>query len=159
MLAKDWEWAACTLVALWLLSGCNDCGRPAWVDKRLVIAGDAAIEEPKEHVVADMDPEAEAGQGLSRAAGDEEKKEKKSDDDAVGFRELCRSLAEKVHVHLEDWPYPLPMGDNNRALDQVPSYGLPRYAMAEAARTRFQTWWEKVAVAADKEKSEAEAAP
>ena len=44
VLAKDLEWAACTLVALWLLSGCSDCGRPAWVDTRLVIAGDAATD-------------------------------------------------------------------------------------------------------------------
>ena len=34
VLAKDWGWAACTLVASWLLSCCSECGTPVWVDKR-----------------------------------------------------------------------------------------------------------------------------
>ena len=118
----------------------------------MVIAGDAAVEEPKEHVVADMDPEAEAEQGKSRAVGDEEKKEK-SDDDAVGFRELCHSLAEKVHANLEEWPYLLPEGDDLGALDRVPTHGPPRHVLAQGARAKFQTWWEKATAAADKEKT------
>ena len=149
ILAKDWDWAACTLVALWLLSGCSDCGRPAWVDERLVIAGDAAVEEPKEHVVADMDPEAEAGQGKSRAVGD----------DAAVFRARCHSIAEKVHSRLADWPYPLPQGDDLGALNEVPSHGPQRQLLAQDARTKFQTWWKEATAAAVKEKSEAEAAP
>ena len=98
ILAKGWDWAACTLVALWLLSGCSDCGKPAWVDTRLVIAGDAAVEEPKEQVVASMDPEAEAGQGKSLG---------KDKDLAAEFQARCNSIAETVllHHHLEGWPY------------------------------------------------------
>ena len=101
ILAKDWDWAACTLVALWLLSGCSDCGKPAWVDTRLVIAGDAAVEEPKEQVVASMDPEAEAGQGKSLG---------KDKDPAAVFQARCHSIAQTVLSHLEGWPYLLPEG-------------------------------------------------
>ena len=176
ILAKDWEWAACTLVALWLLSGCSDCGRPAWVDKRCIVtAGDAAVEEPKDLVVADIaEPEAEADQEKSRAVGDEEKKEK-SDDDAVGFRELCHSLAETVHASFADWPglpqgwpYALPEGDDLEALGKVPSHpglvpshGPPRHVLAQAARTKFETWWGQTTAAVaneEEKKSEAEAA-
>ena len=46
VLAKDWEWAACTLVASWLLSCCSECGTPVWVDKRLLTCESA--EEPNE---------------------------------------------------------------------------------------------------------------
>ena len=70
------------------------------MDERVVIAGDAAVEEPKEHVVADKDPEVEAGQGKSRAVGD----------DVAVFRARCHSLTEKVHARLAGWPYPLPEG-------------------------------------------------
>ena len=115
----------------------------------MVIAGDAAVEEPKEHVVADMDPEAEAGQGKSRAVGD----------DAAVFRARCHSIAEKVHSRLADWPYPLPQGDDLGALNEVPSHGPQRQLLAQDARTKFQTWWKEATAAAVKEKSEAEAAP
>ena len=170
ILAKDWEWAACTIVALWLLSGCSDCGRPAWVDKRcLVTAGDAAaVEEPKDLIVTDMaEPEAGAEEEKSRAEGDEEKKAK-SDDDAVSFRELCHSLAERVHASFADWPdlpegwpYKLPEGDDLEALGKVPSHGPSRHVLAHAARTKFETWWGQTTAAVaneEEKKSEAEAA-
>ena len=51
----------------------------------MVIAGDVAVEEPKGRVVADMDPEAEAEQGKSRAVG-----EGKSDDDAEAVKRRPR---------------------------------------------------------------------
>ena len=76
----------------------------------MVIAGDAAVEEPKEHVVADKDPEVEAGQGKSRAVGD----------DVAVFRARCHSLTEKVHSRLADWPYPLPEGDDPGVLNEAP---------------------------------------
>ena len=38
VLAKDWDWAAFTIVAWWLISCCSDCGWSAWVGKRLVTA-------------------------------------------------------------------------------------------------------------------------
>ena len=121
ILAKDWDWAACALVALWLLSGCSDCGRPVWVDKSLVIAGDAAVEEPKDQVVADMDPEAEAGQGKSCIEGD----------DAVAvFRARCHGIAKTVHSRLADWPYPLPEGDDPGVLNEVPTHGKQRWFLA-----------------------------
>ena len=119
ILAKDWGWAACTLVALWLLSGCSDCGRPARVDKSLVIAGDAAAEEPQDQVVASMDPEAEAGQGKSLG---------KDKDQAAEFEARCNSIAETVllHHHLEGWPYQMGV--------PVPTHGEERRHWAEAAR-------------------------
>ena len=104
-----------------------------------------------------------------------EVKKAKSDDDAVGFRELCHSLAETVHASFADWPnlldgwpYKLPEGDDLEALGKVPSHpglvpshGPPRHVLAQAARTKFETWWGQTtrAVANEEEKkSEAEAA-
>ena len=115
----------------------------------MVIAGDSPVEEPKEHVVADQDPETEAGQGKSRAVGD----------DAAVFRARCHSTAEKVQSRLADWPYPLPKGDDLGAVNEVPSHGPRRQLLAQDARTKFQMRWKEAATAAAKEKPEAEAAP
>ena len=129
---------------------------------------------PKDLMVADIaEPEAEADRGeKSRPEGDEEKKAK-SDVDAETFRELCHSLAETVHASFADWPdlpkgwpYKLPEGDDLEALGKVPSHpglvpshGPPRDVLAQAARTKFETWWgNRTAAVEEEKKSEAEAA-
>ena len=115
----------------------------------MVIAGDAAAEEPKEQVVDDMDGEDEAGQGKSCIEGD----------DAVAvFRARCHCIAETVHSRLADWPYPLPEGDDPGVLNEVPTHGEQRRLLAEAARGKFLLWWIEATEALVKEKWEAEAA-
>ena len=94
--------------------------------ERVVIAGYAAVAEPKEHVVADKDPEVEAGQGKSRAVGD----------DVAVFRARCHSLTEKVHSRLADWPYLLPKGDDLGVVNEVPSHSPRRQLLAQDARAR-----------------------
>ena len=61
--AKDWEWAACTLVASWLLSCCSECGTPVWVDKRLMTCESA--EEPNEDMPG-TDPKEGADQRFEK---------------------------------------------------------------------------------------------
>ena len=109
----------------------------------MVIAGGAAVEEPKEQVVASMDPEAEAGQGKSLG---------KDKDLAAEFQARCNSIAETVLVyHLEGWPYPRGV--------PVATHGKERQHLAKVARTKLQTWWTEAAKAQEEREAGAASVP
>ena len=113
----------------------------------MVITGDAAVEEPKEHVVASMDPEAEAGQGKSLG---------KDKDPAAVFQARCHSIAQTVLSHLEGWPYLLPEGGDPKP---VPTHGEERQRLAKVARTKLQTWWTEATEAQQRREAGAASVP
>ena len=93
VLAKDWEWAACTLVASWLLSCCSECGTPVWVDKRLIFE---SAEEPNEGMPG-TDPQEGADQR---------------------FEKLCVKVLHEFHEAMTmnsaaGWPFHLPQGKDD----------------------------------------------
>ena len=117
MLAKDWGWAACTLVASWLLSCCSECGTPVWVDKRLITCESA--EEPNEDMLV-TDPK-----------GADQR-----------FEELCVEVLHQFHEATKmnsavGWPSPLPQGkddDLQRLGGEIPKFGVGRAHCARMAR-------------------------
>ena len=94
MLAKDWEWAACTLVASWLLSCCSECGTPVWVDKRLMTC------ESAEELNEDMS-------GTDPKEGADQR-----------FEKLCVKVLHEFHEAMTmnsaaGWPFHLPQGKDD----------------------------------------------
>ena len=101
--------------------------------KRLVITEDEAGEEPKEDMVAEMDPEGEA-KG-PRCTAD-------------AFETLCGDVLGKVYTDMGlEWPLTPPAQgtDVDAHLGQHPPHGACRNTSAGMARQALQDWWPKKA--------------
>ena len=99
--------------------------------KRLVITEDEAGEEPKEDMVAEMDPEGEA-KG-PRCTAD-------------AFETLCGDVLGKVYTDMGlEWPLTPPAQgtDVDAHLGQHPPCGECRNTSARMARQALQDWWPK----------------
>ena len=95
--------------------------------KRLGITEDEAGEEPKEDMVAEMDPEGEA-KG-SRCTAD-------------AFETLCGDVLGKVYTVMGlEWTLNPPGADVDAHLGQHPPCGECRNTSAMMARQALQDWW------------------
>ena len=116
IITKNWEWAALTVVASWLLSCTCECGELSWPNAARIIPTEAW-----EETVDPLDDEAAAGDGVQQP------QLQKPEDLFLEKCEHYRIMLMGILIH---WPHPCLYGEAARtSLDTA------------ACRQQMQEWW------------------
>jgi len=125
--AKDWTWAALTLVASWILLGCCPCGDPLLADPNLFRTEDAADGDP----VCGPERDSEAEDPLPAI---DDRVNKQSRQQRLRFYRLCREVARKFVEQVDQWPW--------RTSGMGPRDLADQRTRAELGRTSADLFWE-----------------
>ena len=116
VLAKDWRWAAMTVVASWMLTCCCACGTPLLADPDLFVTEDddgktgsdplkdeelepGPEAQPATASREEEEPAAEEEEGVDRRVSEKSRRQRKE------FYRECQWVADKFVERVPGWPW------------------------------------------------------